>query len=82
MSKSNKLWLTTQDEVTDFLLYTAPDGQVAESNGAIPTTTVTGRSVIPRGVPESIRVIPTTNVTGCSVIPREVAESIGEVILC
>ena len=53
MSKSNKRRLT-QDDVTDFLLYTAPDGQVPESIRAIPTTTVTGCSVIPREVAESI----------------------------
>ncbi|WP_157115493.1 hypothetical protein [Prosthecochloris sp. HL-130-GSB] len=53
MSKSNKRWLT-QDEVIDVLLYTAPDGQVAESIGAIPKKNLTGCSVIPRKVAESI----------------------------
>ena len=28
MSENNERKLTTRDEVTDFLLYTAPDGQV------------------------------------------------------
>ena len=53
MSKSNKRWLTTRYEATASLLYTAPDDQVAESKGAIPTTIVTRRSVIPREVAES-----------------------------